>query len=123
MKILLVESKNDQFNALFSGLDRSADVEINTVNTIEQAIQKVKENTHSAVVVAEEVEGKPGLELIHKIVKTNPFINTVLQSGLPSDEFHEYTEGQGVLMQLSLKPGPEEAKQLVEKLEKVASLF
>lgn len=62
-----------------------------------------------------------GLELIEFVVTKNPMLNCAAISSLSSDDFHEASEGLGVLMQLSLEPDQGEVEQLLEHLGKIQS--
>ena len=45
------------------------------------------------------------LEFAGKLIKLNPMINCASVSSLPSNEFHEASEGLGMMCQLSFPPG------------------
>ena len=48
-------------------------------------------------------------------------INCAVVSTLSSADFHEASEGLGILMQLPAEPGKKEADQLLEHLKKIQS--
>ena len=63
-----------------------------------------------------------GLECIRKIVRRNPMINSAAVSTLMPDNFHEASEGLGVLMQLPAKTGQTQAAELLEKLKHILDI-
>jgi hypothetical protein len=71
------------------------------------------------VVVAEELKDSSGLDFAKRLVLFNPLVNCALVSPLYPQEFHEQTEGLGLLMQLPLNPQKEDAERLVDVLEKI----
>ena len=76
-----------------------------------------------AVIVAENLPDSSGKEFIKSLTKTNPFIPCAMISSLSHDDFHEYTEGLGVLMQLPEKPGSKEAVELLDKLAEIEKIM
>ena len=59
------------------------------------------------VVVGEELTDMRPVELVANLVRIRPTINCAMVSALGHDEFHEATEGLGVLMQLPPNPAAE----------------
>ena len=57
------------------------------------------------VIVDEQLDDMSGIEFVKQLVKVNPLVNTTIVSSLADEEFHEATEGLGVLMQLPPHPG------------------
>lgn len=69
------------------------------------------------------VDGAQGdgfcLELVRKILRINAMVNTAVLSALSEEDFHERSEGLGVLSQVSAQPGRADAALLREKLRGV----
>jgi hypothetical protein len=63
-----------------------------------------------------------GLEFAEKLLRVNPMINCALLSSLPSDEFHEVSEGLGVFAQLPLCPDTADAENLLTGLRRLKNL-
>ena len=75
------------------------------------------------LVVADEGLGDmTGLELAGKILSVNPMINCASVSRLSPEEYHEASEGLGVLAQLPIKPGKKHAEELVQRLKYIKNL-
>ena len=49
-------------------------------------------------------------------------VNCAAVSSLLPDDFHQVSEGLGILMKLPAKPGPEYAKELLEHLKNILDL-
>jgi hypothetical protein len=60
-----------------------------------------------------------GLEFIRKVVSKNPMINSAAISSLPPEDFHNASEGLGILMQLPWKPNEADAARLLRHLNKI----
>jgi hypothetical protein len=48
-----------------------------------------------------------------------PMVNCAAVSSLVSEDFHEQSEGLGILMQLPVRPGQEHAEILLGKLKSI----
>jgi DNA-binding NarL/FixJ family response regulator len=79
----------------------------------------LREKNLGLVIVDEELADAPGIELVRLVARNHPFVHCVLVSRLPAEEFHELTEGLGVLMQLSSPPQLSEAKAILAQLSAV----
>ena len=53
-----------------------------------------------------------GVKLIRSLLERNAFLNIAAVSLLSPDDFHEETEGLGIVMQLSSPPTEEDAVQV-----------
>jgi hypothetical protein len=49
-------------------------------------------------------------------------INCAVLNSLPSDEFHEVSEGLGVFAQLPLRPSKDDAENLLNRLKNLKDL-
>ncbi len=56
------------------------------------------------------------LDLAAQSLRVDAFINTAVVSALDAGEFHEKSEGLGVLAQLPPLPGPDDARRLAALL-------
>ncbi len=66
--------------------------------------------------------GMTGLELAEKVVRINPMINCAVVSSLTPAEFHEASEGLGLLAQLPVRPGVAQAEDILKRLREVICL-
>jgi len=56
------------------------------------------------------------------LLMVNALVNTAVVSPLADEEFHEASEGLGILCRLPLTPGAGEATDLLHQLRKVLGL-
>ena len=71
------------------------------------------------VIIDANLPDTPPLELVQKLLMVNAMVNTAVISPLAEEEFHEASEGLGVLCRLPLEPGTAEAADLLRKLRKL----
>ena len=63
-----------------------------------------------------------GLELARGLIKVNALINCALVSDLESEEFHQATEGLGLIAQLPRHPDKKQALMLLEALARISGV-
>lgn len=106
----------------FSTALSEKDVEISWVMTCDDVFSKIKSNTYDLLVVDEKLSDINGLKCIEKVVFENPFLNTAAISSLSPEDYHEESEGFGVLMQIPVNPDAEDGKKLLDYLFNILSL-
>ena len=98
------------------------DVEVSWAEGCEDVFSKIKETKFDLLVVDEMLSDIMGLKCVEKIVLENPFLNTAAISSLSPEEFHEESEGLGVLMQIPVNPVAEDGEKLLDYLNNILSL-
>jgi len=86
------------------------------------ALEKVTGQNYDLMITDENLGDMTGLELAEKVIKINPMINCAAVSSLSHDEFHEASEGLGILMQLPVRAGVAQAKDILKRLREVIGL-
>jgi DNA-binding NtrC family response regulator len=87
-----------------------------------QALAILSRAAVDLVVTDENLGDMNGLEFIKRVIAVNPMINCAAVSSLSPAAFHEASEGLGLLMQLSPKPGEVEGGRLMAHLNQVLQL-
>jgi len=70
----------------------------------------------------EDVADMSGLELARKLITVSPLTNCVAVSSLSEEDFHEASEGLGLMTHLPLNPGRAEAERLLKNLRQIKGL-
>jgi len=122
ISILLVSTENDTLSGLASCLKRYNEIEIFRAASCQTAFDMISEKSFELAVADENIAGASGLEFAEKLVSVNPMINCAVVSPLSSKDFHEASEGLGVLMQLPVRPDEKQAEMLIKCLKKVLNL-
>jgi DNA-binding response OmpR family regulator len=71
------------------------------------------------VVIDHELPDIEPLKLAWELLTVNAMVNTAMVSALSDQEFHEASEGLGILARLPLEPEGSDAAELMHKLRKV----
>lgn len=122
LTLLLVSPDKNSLSGLSSALTDHSDVEFFWADSGKAALDIASGTTIDLVVADEGLGDMTGLELAGKLLSVNPMINCASLSRLSPEEFHEASEGLGVLAQLPIKPGKKHAEELVERLKYIKNL-
>jgi len=68
------------------------------------------------VIIDEKVDGRPGPDIAKDMIRVNAMANLALVSGLSPEDFHEATEGLGVMAQMPSCPDEKDAERLLSIL-------
>lgn len=117
-QVLFVTTEKTNLEELSLGMELSQD-DISWASSGEAALEIIKNKPFDLVVSDEKLADMTGLKFIENVVKTNPMINTAAVSSLSADDYHEASEGLGVLKQLPVQPSQADGKNLMEYLRKI----
>jgi DNA-binding NtrC family response regulator len=121
IKALLVSSSRN----IFSNLDAVfAEKHVHTMSSESgsQALSIISKHQFDIIIADETLTDMSGLELAKKLISKNPMLNIVLVSALSSEDFHEASEGLGILMHLPPVPQKADAEKLLEHLNHILLL-
>ncbi len=123
LTIVFVAKDFSRFSVLVDRLKQEQDVELVPVATGAAGLEKLQGKRLDLVIVDEQLDDMSGIDFVKQFVNVNPLANTTIVGSLPDEEFHEVTEGLGVLMQLPSQPGKADAEKLLAVLEKISGLL
>ena len=120
--ILIVTEKKDDFSVFAAALKKHGDIDLSWAESGSKALDMASGRAFDLMVTDEELGDMTGLELTLKLLSVNPMINSASVSSLSTEDFHEASEGLGLMMQLSSPPSRDEAGELLERLRKITGL-
>ncbi len=124
MQTVLFAAKNfSGFSSMVEFLRDEPGVELVPVPSGDAALKVLQEKKIDLLIAAENLEDMSGLACLKLVAQQFPLVYTALCSTLSPEDFHESTEGLGVLMQLSLQPGKEESAKMLAQLQKINALL
>ena len=121
IKILLVSQDKASMSAFKAGLEENQ-VQTAWAESGSNAIVKIAEGSFDLVVTDENLSDMTGLEFIEKVISRKPMVNCAAVTSLLPDDFHEASEGLGILMPLPVSPGQEQAEKLLSQLKTILNL-
>ena len=120
--VMLVCLNKDSFSELESALSQNDDVRLLWTESVNEALDLASEETIDLVIADERLGEKTGLELIADLISINPMITCAVVSELAPGEFHEASEGLGIMAQLPTRPGKAHADSLLHQLRQIKNL-
>lgn len=121
IKILLVSQDKASLSAFKAGLEENR-VQTAWAESGSNALDKIAEKIFDLVVTDENLGDMTGLEFIGKVISKKPMVNCAAVTSLLPADFHEASEGLGILMPLPVRPGQEQAEQLLSHLKTILNL-
>ena len=118
-KFLLVASNKNALSDLASALEKQGDVDVSWATSGSNALKCVSGAPYDLVITDETLEDMTGIELAGRLLRVNPMIHCASVSTLPSEEYHEKSEGLGLMDPLPDRPGEEDAERLLHDLRRI----
>jgi len=122
LKLLLVSPNKASLSGLASALVEHGDVDLSWAESGEKALEIASDTAIDLVVTDERLGDMTGLEFAGRLLSVNPIINCASVSHLSLEDFHEVSEGLGLMAQLPIQPGKEDAEELLQHLRHLKSL-
>jgi DNA-binding response OmpR family regulator len=119
LHILLVTVRREHIESFAQGLSSDPEVRLDEAATGEEALNIVRTGCPHLVIV-DSLPGDEGpLDLVREMIGANAMVNTAVVSPLSDADFHDKSEGLGILSRLPPDPGNSDSKALVQKLRGV----
>ncbi|MDP2862874.1 MAG: hypothetical protein Q8N95_08790 [Desulfobacterales bacterium] len=80
------------------------------------AAQAAAAGSIDLIIIDEKVEGQSCMDIAKDMIRVNAMANLALVSSLSPEEFHEASEGLGIMAQLPLNPDEKNAELLLNAL-------
>lgn len=122
LKLLLVSPDKDSLSGLASALEKDDNVDLSWAGSGARALEIILDTVVDLVVTDEKLGDMTGIEFARRLLSVNPVINCASVSPLSPKDFHEASEGLGLLAQLPTRPGEEDAKDLLQRLKNLKNL-
>lgn len=122
-RILLVTPDKASLSLLASSLAAQDGVDLSWAPSGGKALDLIADTDFDLVVTDERLGDMTGLELSAKLISINPMINCAAVSSLSPADFHEASEGLGLMDPLPLRPGKEKADSLLQRLIDIKKLM
>ena len=97
--VLLVSTEKNSLADLKSVFEENG-TRVKWAESCDTVLSMIKNEKFDLIITNETLSYISGIECIEKLILSDPFLNTAAVSSLSPDEFHELSEGLGILMQL-----------------------
>lgn len=122
LHLVVATTRPQALEAFTTALTAAPEVRLILAASGAAALEAVGSSPMQLVIVDAKLPDLEPLELVQKLLLVNAMVNTAVVSPLSEEEFHEASEGLGVLGRLPLEPGAEEAAGLLQKLRKILGI-
>lgn len=122
LHILLVTARRERIQSFAEGLSSNPDVCLDETAAGAQALNIVRTECPHLVIVDSVSADTDSLDLVRQMISVNAMVNTAVVSPLSDADFHDKSEGLGILCRLPPEPGGNDSKALLQKLREVLGL-
>jgi hypothetical protein len=116
--IVLASARPEALRFFAAALASDPEVQLKQAATGAEALEAGRALAPHLMVIDYLPDTEP-LSLVQKLLRVNPMMNTAVVSPLTDEEFHEASEGLGILCRLPSEPGISEAADLLQKLRQI----
>jgi DNA-binding NtrC family response regulator len=117
--IVLASPRVDHWSEFERALRDALHLEVVGFRTGAEALNAVRGKKVIAMVVDASMEDLTGVALVREVIQINAMIHIAMASDQPETDFHEETEGLGILMQLPPAPDAAAADRLATSLRQL----
>ena len=119
--VLLVSREKNIFKELEAAF---SDIKItfDWTDSAQNTLSKLSKEKFDLFITEEQLPDMTGRDLIEKVLFKNAMMDSVVLSALSHKDFHEAYEGLGVLMQFPVVPGKEQARDLLDHINRIARI-
>ena len=119
LRILLVTTRREALHSFVDALSSDSEVHLELVASGAEALGAVRKDSPHLVIIDSELSDTGAISLVQELLMVNAMVSTAVVSSLSDHEFHDASEGLGVLAHLPLMPGKNEAEELLHKLRSI----
>jgi DNA-binding NarL/FixJ family response regulator len=119
LRIILATTRPKAMQTFGAALSSNPEVYLQYVLSGPEALEAVRTASPDLVIIDTGLIDAEPLDLVKKLLLVNAMVNTAVVSPLSEEEFHEASEGLGVLGRLPDAPGESDATDLLRKLKAV----
>lgn len=121
-KLLLVSNNIESLSEFSSALKENDKNIILSAEMCETALKIIEDNAIDLVITDEEIGDMSGLDFAKRLISYSPMTNCVAVSSLSEKDFHEASEGLGLMDHLPPNPGRSDAEVLLNTLRRIKGL-
>ena len=122
LKLLLVSNNIESFSEFSTALKENNKNELLYAETSETALKIIKDNAIDLVITDEKIGDMSGLDFAKRLISFSPMTNCAAVSSLSEKDFHEASEGLGLMNHMPANPGRSDAEEILKNLRLIKGL-
>ena len=119
LRIILATTRLKALQAFTAALSANPEVHLDHVVSGAEALEAARAAAPHLVIIDADLPDTAPLDLVQKLLMVNAMVNTAVVSPLSDEEFHEASEGLGIVSRLPNDPSISDAGELLHKLKTV----
>lgn len=116
-EIVIATNDSDRFGPFVRRLSVEPGWTIAIVRSVEEVRRRASSAPPGLMVIDETLDGISNIDIARDVILANAMINLVLVNSISAEDFHEVSEGLGVLASLPPYPGQDDASRLIESMK------
>lgn len=122
LKLLFVSNRVETLSEFISTLKEDDKNEVLYAGSGETALKLIKDSAIDLVITDEEIGDMSGLDFARILISLSPMTNCAALSSLPEKEFHDLSEGLGLMNHLPANPERSDAEDVLKNLRRIKGL-
>jgi len=119
LRIVIATTRPKALQAFRAALASDSEVHLKHAVSGAEALEATRTDAPQLVIIDADLPDTPPFDLVQKLLMVNAMVNTAVLSPLADEDFHEVSEGLGILSRLPKEPGESDAAELLCKLRKI----
>jgi len=120
--IILASKRQDDLKPFVVALQSAKDVALEAKVSAVDVLDRVRQQPPNLVIIDYHLGDMTPLDLAMELLKVNALVNIAIVSTMNEKDFHEATEGLGLLPRLPSPPMAADAPLLLERLREVSGM-
>jgi len=120
--LLLVSPRMGDLSDFTATISAQPDITLYQVDSGEDALRMFREQNPHLVIIDQEIRDKNPLDLVMKLLAVNAMINTTMITSMDAEEWHNKSEGLGMMPPIPDPPTEKDALALLEAFRKMPGL-
>jgi DNA-binding NarL/FixJ family response regulator len=122
LRIVLATARPQAMQGFAEALSSNPAVNLQRVSSGAEALEAARATSPHLMIIDADLTDTAPLDLVQNLLMVNAMVNTAVVSPLSDEEFHEASEGLGILTRLPNHPGMSDANELLKKLRAVLGI-
>ncbi len=123
LQILLLTNRREAMDCFADTVSSDPGVTLERVSSVSEALDILRTRSPHLAVIDGELPDLEWVDVVREMVAVNAMVNTAVTSPLNDVDFHEKTEGLGILCRLPPEPDDKDAGSLLRKLREVLGMM
>ena len=123
MEVVLIGQNRPCLMKIISFLSNHQNINCYDTDSLEAALEKVVAEKVDLVILEERFDSISGFQFAESLIEKNPMLYLAFISDLSGEDFHEATEGLGVIGSIPTSPLQEDIDGILSQIDRIQSML